>query len=916
MDLLWKELGHDLPVMRILKCMPSDLFEEPLGGKCGDMVIFNLPPSCAPPLLSAVTLGCGTLRTIRIVLCRLDESEDEDESQDAQIGRSFHRSLSAFIRKLEVVEHFDTPFITASSLVHLGTLRRLQCLNLQEVPTHTIPRSMDRLPSFVHLSKLHVGGQLDIEAVIDLIEMCAESAFTYLFFVLKTCPADGAAAKFYVALARCRHSHSTLRFLGLHYAPPRNQHTLCMHRDHDIAPLFCFRRLRYVDISSPHGFELDDSICARMAQAWQHVRDLVLKENEYILPSRPRATLESLISLARHCPDLKLLQISLDTFVSLPPVTPAIRQMNLTRVRSFDMQFNRGKGGVISIVAWKFGRAQGHSLHNVYIPLRPGHALTLVDGVTVVVLRRAMRLFTATTFLPPDAARPFELDKLGSCLRIPELVDLIFSNLTPSHFRGNRRDLVRLGRTCTKFHGPAMNILWETLDDFMRLLKCMPCDLFTIDYIHPGRKPTVRLLRPMASRDWDRALIYLPRVKIFNFPSFSHFSFAEIIPALGECLPTDCVFPNLLGLRWYPEHEAPFPSIQLFLTSTIMSTDVALIPPSCVEVVLSALSARCPPLKKVEIELDGNAFQDMEDTSRPYFSTFVRQLLVIEDLNMLIPDAASLQHVGRLETLRDLYLPVLPPHVLPRTIELPLLFVDLSRLIIGKLDIESATNLLRRCSSDTVTGAFFLALTQCRRSHTSLRSLGIRNLADDEPHLDQQRFRLRSHRIEHLFCFGNLTELEIQSPCGFELDDDVCREMARAWPHAERLTFEEHYIPRAWPVTLEALRSFAQHCPNLNRLRITLEARTIPRSPPSSGSAQMRLENLHLGRSIISLYLEEMAKFVGSLFPNLIYLEVMKNNLFADEDDIDGFNANQPDYMPWDGLLPGRKNMYNKGIRG
>ncbi|KAF7359681.1 hypothetical protein MVEN_00692400 [Mycena venus] len=509
---------------------------------------------------------------------------------------------------------------------------------------------------------------------------------------------------------------------------------------------------------------------------------------------------------------------------------------------------------------------------------------------------------------------------MHDCLKIPELVDQIFSNFTAEYYGGDAKVLARLGRTCRLFHDPAMDVLWREPQKFAQHLAIGPT----------WRKRSVRLLRPIVPGDWDRALVYTRRVKSFAFPSLSEVSLSEIFPALSQCLPLGCVFPNLTHLSWYPRREADFPYIQLFISPTITSISISSMPASCT-VLLPTLPLECRVLKKISIDLIGHAFRDMGGC----FPAFLHQLETVEHLSMLLPDAASLVHVGRIETLRFLYLPALPLHVLPRSVEPASLFLNLSTLIVGSVDIEPATNIMAMCIDSTfqslrftletcptaeVMDKFYTALTRCRRSHASLRSLGVCSVADDEPALVQDpRYLLRRHTIQRLFCFAQLTEIEIESACGFELDDGICNQMARAWPHAERLTLKEFYNPVKQSVTLESLHSFAQHCPALNRLHLTFDARVFP-GPHSSaqtaaGISQLKLEQLHVGYSLINAYNPRpVAKFIGDLFPNLQYLATARNDSYRDPDSYES-DDDMPDYHSWQEVeerLPGRIRMWGR----
>ncbi|KAJ7646409.1 hypothetical protein DFH06DRAFT_922199, partial [Mycena polygramma] len=112
--------------------------------------------------------------------------------------------------------------------------------------------------------------------------------------------------------------------------------------------------------------------------------------------------------------------------------------------------------------------------------------------------------------------------------------------------------------------------------------------------------------------------------------------------------------------------------------------------------------------------------------------------------------------------------------------------------------------------------------------------------------------------------------IDLESACGFELNDSICAQMARAWPRVERLTLREYYSPLTHSVTLESLRSFAQHCPALITLQVTLDARVVPREEHTENISQMSLEYLHVGYSLIELSNPRpVGIFVGTIFPNL-----------------------------------------------
>ncbi|KAJ7177376.1 hypothetical protein C8R43DRAFT_833152, partial [Mycena crocata] len=92
-----------------------------------------------------------------------------------------------------------------------------------------------------------------------------------------------------------------------------------------------------------------------------------------------------------------------------------------------------------------------------------------------------------------------------------------------------------------------------------------------------------------------------------------------------------------------------------------------------------------------------------------------------------------------------------------------------------------------------------------------------------------------------------------------------------AWPRIEELELITTFHSRQpLLLTLECLRSFASHCPRLEKLRITFDGSVLP-TPFTNASAfvpQRRLEQLHVDYSSLSAPIP-VASFISSLFPNL-----------------------------------------------
>ncbi|KAF8194874.1 hypothetical protein K438DRAFT_1761156 [Mycena galopus ATCC 62051] len=87
-----------------------------------------------------------------------------------------------------------------------------------------------------------------------------------------------------------------------------------------LKPLFSFRRMRVLRISSPAGFRLNDPAIIEMALSWPRLRILAVTAKRQLRPAD--GTLLGLAALVHRCPDLEHLHISVNATV-VPKRQPA-----------------------------------------------------------------------------------------------------------------------------------------------------------------------------------------------------------------------------------------------------------------------------------------------------------------------------------------------------------------------------------------------------------------------------------------------------------------------------------------------------------------------------------------------------------------------------------------------------------------
>lgn len=142
-------------------------------------------------------------------------------------------------------------------------------------------------------------------------------------------------------------------------------------------------------------------------------------------------------------------------------------------------------------------------------------------------------------------------------------------------------------------------------------------------------------------------------------------------------------------------------------------------------------------------------------------------------------------------------------------------------------------------------------------SHASLQSLSIQLPPFAVPASAQL------HSLAPLLCFVNLAHVDIVSPVGFDLNDDIVSDMARAWPHLEELELSSLEPPSAPRVTLAGLCAIAQRCPQLELLHMAFDATIIP--PPAHPIYQDNLYRLSVDNSPVGTPMS-VATFLAGIF--------------------------------------------------
>jgi hypothetical protein len=208
-------------------------------------------------------------------------------------------------------------------------------------------------------------------------------------------------------------------------------------------------------------------------------------------------------------------------------------------------------------------------------------------------------------------------------------------------------------------------------------------------------------------------------------------------------------------------------------------------------------------------------------------------------------------------------------------------FAHLTTLIINAQASPSTANLLRALYLKNLKSLEILfaspsnslsqVFTAIQASCDGLKSLVITSLrGKTKPFLSSPDI------IAPLFSLRNLTSLQIDAICRYDLDDTVLKEMASAWPLLQKFHFHitrQDFQPKA---TLKGLAAIISGCRQLREVhtRIYVSAVQTRDINVQEYNSNGSVFDLHLTTSLVDddVNLVELAEIFAILCPKLTYL--------------------------------------------
>ncbi|KAJ7442781.1 hypothetical protein B0H11DRAFT_2093438 [Mycena galericulata] len=481
-------------------------------------------------------------------------------------------------------------------------------------------------------------------------------------------------------------------------------------------------------------------------------------------------------------------------------------------------------------------------------------------------------------------------------LRIPEIVSMISRELVsfPERaFHHNNSDtaqtLAAVARTCKAFQDPALDLLWAPQNTVMKILDCMPGDIWEETDEGDTAELEVRLKRPVLPSDWERPLFYSRRVKFFTFDAHTFPAGSEFYETLGMCWPGGYFFPNIEGVEWDSSDPAMFPHVRLVVGPRLTSLTLGLCQSTAHLSLLPTLATQCPLLEDVIIYCAKDLTGRLESVSR-----FVTASTHLRTLYVPCLDRTALEHIVTLPNFVSLELsdqsPLPPSFAFLAKSELP--SPALEDLDMTQTDVRAAIDVLNSLSHpslDRLTLAFpkespppvasaivefyNAAAMNCDVDSLSSLVIGYPGFTERTPDQGQiALYTISGTQLCPLFVFSNLTSVNLAGPVGLDLDDAVATNMARAWPRIRSIELgTSTFTPVPPRTTLRALLSFAQCCPRLWHLHLSFDATVLPElelQPGKKRPQQKCLTDLGVMFSPVNAPLA-VAAFLSSVFPKL-----------------------------------------------
>lgn len=491
---------------------------------------------------------------------------------------------------------------------------------------------------------------------------------------------------------------------------------------------------------------------------------------------------------------------------------------------------------------------------------------------------------------------------MHACLQIPEILQVIFANLTgvtgSSSIRPSYTTLYHLALTCRTFRELALDALWAHIQSPYVLVMCLPQNVRSQPVKLAAAGGIARLLRPLVDDDWATLQKYALRVRSLTFTKLGvrqrTLDDSAALALFNSQSSPSPLFPLLHELYWYDTRDVLLPCLQRCISTTLIRLVIhSKCWPSEMVDLLAGMGKACPKIKEFRCSAPPASACTM-------LSGIVTCWNDLEVLEMGAVNAQALKHLASLKQLRELKMLVPAGY----NLELMSLFsVTVFSVDKFSMSVPSVGFLL----------AFFTPLQLSAKS-VRLRIETAPNAVDLDHLLSSLTEHFKSNVLEslevevarfagyalvevtasnlrRLQAFAGLTKLKLSS-MHISITDDEILDLVSAWPQMRHLYLHTNRGREVTclGVTFLGLAGVLERCPQLCSLGINLDT-TAPIYSPSpthhkyTGITSEQLTNLHVGYAECN-DVGAIGNLLAMMCPNLskIYSTRGVNTTYEDED--------------------------------
>ncbi|KAJ7156195.1 hypothetical protein C8R46DRAFT_1355936 [Mycena filopes] len=267
-------------------------------------------------LLSVLDRKCPALKNVELL------------GPNGVVEDSTSMIISAFIRGQHRLERLNIrmPDVTALEYVaRMPSLRSLETTLPSGISTSSIPGPLH----FTQLKSLTLRS-VTVDLAAHFLRTVLASTLEAVAIAFDPCPKGADMALLSTAMASCHSWHSSLTSCTFDFVfgALRGHFESYLIEMGLFTDLACFSRLIRVTIRSWCGFQLDDAALDRITKAWPLLEHLSLEANFWGSGTTP--TLQCLLRIAKNCPRLTDLTLTLDAGLIHIPTEPVVAHTSLT----------------------------------------------------------------------------------------------------------------------------------------------------------------------------------------------------------------------------------------------------------------------------------------------------------------------------------------------------------------------------------------------------------------------------------------------------------------------------------------------------------------------------------------------------------------------------------------------------------